>query len=197
MIHTGFESKVKVQQIIGNQLPEFVVNENPKALDFLKQYYISQEFQGGPIDLSDNLDQYLKLDNLTPDVVVDSTTLTTDIGTANETISVSNTKGFPSQYGLLKINDEIITYTGKTSTTFTGCIRGFCGITSYHEDLKEEELVFSTSAVASHTQNANIQNLSSLFLKEFYRKIKTTLSPGLENVDFNSTLNVGTFLKEV
>ena len=65
MIHTGFESKVKVQQIIGSQLPEYVVNENPNAVDFLKQYYISQEFQGGPIDLSDNLDQYLKLDNLT------------------------------------------------------------------------------------------------------------------------------------
>ena len=196
MIHTGFESKVKVQQIIGNQLPEFVVNENPKAVDFLKQYYISQEFQGGPIDLSDNLDQYLKLDNLTPDVVVDSTTLSTGIGTEDVTISVSNTKGFPSQYGLLKIDDEIITYTGKTSTTFTGCIRGFCGITSYHKELKEEELVFSTSEVASHDADSSIQNLSSLFLKEFYKKQKSTLVPGLEGVDFDSNLNAGSFIKE-
>ena len=196
MIHTGFESKVKVQQIIGNQLPEFVVNENPKAVDFLKQYYISQEFQGGPIDLSDNLDQYLKLDNLTPDVVVGSTTLSTGIGTEDVTISVSNTKGFPSQYGLLKIDDEIITYTGKTSTTFTGCIRGFCGITSYHKELKEEELVFSTSEVASHDVDSSIQNLSSLFLKEFYKKQKSTLVPGLEGVDFDSNLNAGSFIKE-
>jgi len=196
MIHTGFESKVKVQQIIGNQLPEFVVDENPAAVDFLKQYYISQEFQGGPTDLSDNLDQYLKLDNLTPDVVVGSTTLTTGIGTDDKTISVSNTKGFPNQYGLLKINDEIITYKGKTSTTFTECIRGFCGITSYHEDLKEEELVFSTSGISSHTQDSYIQNLSSLFLKEFYKKQKSTLVPGLEGVDLASDLNVGTFIKE-
>ena len=196
MIHTGFESKVKVQQIIGNQLPEFVVNENPKAVDFLKQYYISQEFQGGPIDLSDNLDQYLKLDNLTPDVVVGFTTLTTGIGTEDSTISVSNTKGFPSQYGLLKINDEIITYTGKTSTTFTGCVRGFSGITSYHKNLQEEELVFSTSGISSHTQDAYIQNLSSLFLKEFYKKQKSTFVPGLEGVDFTSNLNAGSFIKE-
>ena len=79
MIQTGIEPKVKVQQIIENQLPEYVLSESPRAVDFLKQYYISQEYQGGNIDISDNLDQYLKLDNLTPDVVVGSTTLSTGI----------------------------------------------------------------------------------------------------------------------
>ena len=196
MIHTGFESRVKVQQILRNQLPEFVVNESPKTLDFLKQYYISQEYQGGPIDISDNLDQYLKVDNLTPDVVVGFTTLTTGIGTAETTISVSNTKGFPVEYGLLKINDEIITYTGKTATTFTGCVRGFSGITSYHKELNQEELVFSTSEIATHNEDAYIENLSSLFLKEFYRKLKYTLTPGLEDVPLISNLNAGTFIKE-
>ena len=29
-----------------------------------------------------------------------------------------------------KIDDEIITYTGKTDSTFTGCIRGFSGVSS-------------------------------------------------------------------
>ena len=71
MIQTGFESKVKVQQIINNQLPSFLLDENPKSVDFLKQYYISQEYQGGPVDIAENLDEYLKLDNLTPEVVVD------------------------------------------------------------------------------------------------------------------------------
>jgi len=60
MIQTGFESRVKVQQIIDSQLPEYVLDESPKAVDFLKQYYIGQEYQGGPIDITDNLDQYLK-----------------------------------------------------------------------------------------------------------------------------------------
>ena len=36
MIQTGFESKVKVQQIINNQLPSFLLDENPKSVDFLK-----------------------------------------------------------------------------------------------------------------------------------------------------------------
>ena len=66
MIQTGFESRVKVQQVIESKLPNFILDENPNAAEFLKQYYISQEYQGGPVDIAENLDQYLKLDNLTP-----------------------------------------------------------------------------------------------------------------------------------
>ena len=40
MITTGIDKRVQVQQIIDNQLPEFVLSESPKAADFLKQYYI-------------------------------------------------------------------------------------------------------------------------------------------------------------
>ena len=196
MIQTGFESKVKIQQIIDNQLPDFVLSENPNTVDFLKQYYISQEYQGGPVDITDNLDQYLKLDNLTPNVVVDSTTLSVDITSDASTIEVSTTKGFPNHYGLLKIDNEVITYTGLTTNTFTGCIRGFCGITSYHQELNQGELIFSDSNKESHDTDASIQNLSSLFLKEFYKKQKSTLTPGLEDVPFTSDVNAGNFIKE-
>ena len=72
MIQTEFETRIKVQDIVSSQLPNFILDESPKTVDFLKQYYLSQEYQGGPIDLSTNLDQYLKLDNH-PEVVVDNT----------------------------------------------------------------------------------------------------------------------------
>jgi hypothetical protein len=196
MIQTGFESRVKVQQVIENQLPNFILDESPNAVEFLKQYYISQEYQSGPIDIAENLDQYLKLDNLTPEVVVDSTYTVSGISSTDTTITVSSTKGFPQTYGLLKIDDEIITYTGLTTNTFTGCIRAFSGITSYHANLNQEELVFSPSTAASHILGSSVQNLSSLFLKEFYKKIKYTFTPGLEEVDFVSNLNVGNFIKE-
>ena len=85
MIQTEFETRVKIQDIVSSQLPNFILDESPKTADFLKQYYLSQEYQGGPVDLSSNLDQYLNLQNLTPEVVVDSTVLglgleTGDIG---------------------------------------------------------------------------------------------------------------------
>ena len=150
MITTGIDKRVKVQQIIESQVPEFLISESSKAVDFLKQYYISQEYQGGVIDLTDNLDQYIKLDNLTPEVVVGETKLTSGITTTSTIVSVESTKGFPKEYGLFRINDEVITYTGLTTNTFTGCIRGFSGITTYHADGQPEELVFTDSTAINH-----------------------------------------------
>ena len=195
MIQTGIESRVKIQDIISNQLPEFILDESPKAVDFLKQYYISQEYQGGPVDISDNLDQYLRVDNLKPEVIVDSTILSNSITSDDTTIEVSNTKGFPNQYGLLKIDDEIITYTGITTNTFTGCVRGFSGITEFDQESINKDLVFSTSIAAQHESNTSVQNLSSLFLKEFYKKLKSTFTPGLENISFVDEINAGNFIR--
>ena len=197
MITTGFDARVKVQQIVDNQLPEFILSEAPKASEFLKQYYISQEYQGGPIDIAENLDQYLNLNNLTPDVVVGVTSLTNTISTTDSTISVDSTKGYPSQYGLFKIDDEIVTYTGLTTNTFTGCIRGFSGITTFRDILNPEELVFSTSTASSHNNYAAVENLSALFLKEFYRKIKYLLAPGFEDVTFVDDLDINKFVKQI
>ncbi len=128
---SSIDKRIKVNTIIENQLPEFVVTDFPKATEFLKQSYISQEFQGGASDLINNFDQYLKPDNLVPEVVVGLTTTSADISLTDTTITVPSTKGFPTEYGLLKIDEEIISYTGITSTSFTGCIRGFSGISFY------------------------------------------------------------------
>ena len=84
------------------------MNDFPNAADFLKQYYISQEFQGGPSDLITNFDQYLRSDNLVPEVVTGTTSVSSDFSATDTTISVPSTKGFPSEYGLLKVDDEII-----------------------------------------------------------------------------------------
>ena len=195
MITTGIDKRVKVQQIIENQVPEFLISESPKAVDFLKQYYISQEYQGGPIDLTDNLDQYIKLDNLTPEVIVGETKLTSGITTTSTTVNVSSTKGFPKEFGLFKIEDEVVTYTGITTNSFTGCIRGFSGITTYHAENNPSELVFSDSLAINHENDATVVNLSALFLKEFYKKTKKLLTPGLENVNFVNNLDVSNFIK--
>ena len=196
MIQTGFEQRVNIQQVIDSQLPEFLLDESPKSAEFLKQYYLSQEFQSGPTDLAVNLDQYLKLNNYSQEVIQGETTLYAGISTNTDTIEVYSTKGFPNQYGLFKIDDEIITYTGLTTNTFTGCKRGFSGITSYRTDLESEELVFSSTSEQTHASQAKVTNLSALFLKEFYRKLKYTYTPGLEDVEFVKDLDVNNFIKE-
>ena len=197
-----FDKRIQVNQIIENQLPEFVVSDFPNATEFLKQYYISQEFQGGPSDLITNFDQYLKPDNLVPEVVIGTTTISSDISSTDDIITVPSTKGFPSEYGLLKINDEIISYTGITSTSFTGCIRGFSGVTGYNVgisssllNINQEHLKFSETSAASHSSGSTLTNLSVLFLQEFFKKLKKTFLPGLENNDFTSDLDIGNFVK--
>ena len=196
MIQTGIVSKVKIQDILSNQLPNFIRDESPLTVDFLKQYYISQEYQGGPTDISDNLEQYINVTNLTPEVIVDTSTTVGITTIGAKIINVTSTKGFPNQYGLLKIDNEIITYTGITTNSFIDCKRGFSGITSYHADLEKDNLVFNSSTAESHVTSSSVQNLSSLFLKEFYKKFKATFLPGLEETDFQSNLDVGTFIGE-
>ena len=191
------EQKVKIQSIVDGQLPGFVSNDFPLVGEFLKQYYISQEFQGSANDLIQNIDDYLKLDNLTN--TVSSTITTQDIDFVQTSISVGApnfTRGFPNRYGLIKIGNEIITYTSKTSTSFEGCIRGFSGVTSLEGTNTPDQLVFSTSSSEEHSSGATVENLSVLFLNEFLRKVKQQFSPGFEDRTLYSGLNQNLFVKQ-
>ena len=121
------ETRVQFNTIVSNQLPSYVKEDFPLISEFLKQYYLGQEYQGGPVDLIQNIDRYIKLDETTN--LSESVVLNGDLEFDAETINVdpgqspSGTNGFPDSYGLLQIDDEIITYTGKTTFSFTGCIR--------------------------------------------------------------------------
>ena len=287
-----FDKRIKVNTVIENHLPEFITSDFPNAVEFFKQYYISQEFQGGASDLIQNFDQYLKVDNLVPEVVNGETNLPvhflspSEVTASDTTIEVASYKGFPTEYGLLKINDEIITYTGKNATKtdvatisgnitsqsdtfitgitttniaindlisvssvqnnsdtilildgarvtgigvgkiqldrqitatstqtvtvdgvtttiprtintenpvsgvfkftherffFTGCERGFSGITGYNVgvsssliDVNREKLKFEKTSAQNHVNGSSVQNLSVLFIQEFYKNLKKT-----------------------
>ena len=58
-----------------------------------------------------------------PEDSADTTTLNGNIIAASTTITVASTSGFDEQ-GRIIIDDEVISYTGTTATTFTGCTRG-------------------------------------------------------------------------
>jgi hypothetical protein len=187
--------RVKISQVIGNQIPDFIADENPLFVEFLEQYYRSQDSQGGPSDIIENIDTYLKLENFQEEnFLTKSTVLTSAVNYYDETINVESTASWPDQYGLLKIDDEIITYTGKTDTSFTGCIRGFSGIENLHETNNQEHLVFAESESNDHNNNSTVLNLSNLFLQEFWKKLKTQFLPGFENREFYPELNKSFFL---
>ena len=203
--------RVQFSNIVQNQLPAYVVSDFPLVAEFLKSYYQGQEYQSGPIDLIQNIDQYTKISEQTD--LISSVTLDADITSYDTTIPVQalpkGTAGFPDSYGLLKIDDEIITYTGKTDTSFTGCIRGFVGISSLKKEADPEQLVFDETTAAAHEGNlfdattgkrtrtgVAVENLSILFLKEFLTKTKNQLLPGLEDRELSSDLDQNIFIKQ-
>ena len=192
--------RVQFNNIVQNQLPGYVKSDYPLVAEFLKSYYQGQEYQGGPIDLVNNIDQYVKVDNLTN--LTESVGLGATVGISSDAIDIdmqnypTGTLGFPDSYGLLKINDEIITYTGITTFGFTGCVRGFSGVTSYRSPTNSEELIFETSEADVHPKGSTIENLSCLFLKEFLTKTKHQITPGLEGRKLTPELNQEVFIKQ-
>jgi hypothetical protein len=65
------------------------------------------------------------------------------INNSTATVTVQATTGFPT-VGVILVESELITYTGITSTTFTGCVRGTNGTTA-----------------AAHANNTNVQDASN------------------------------------
>ena len=78
------------------------------------------------------------------------TITTMPVYSGDTTISVESTGvGFPDEYGILSIDDELIVYTSKNATQFTGCQRG----------------AFGTIA-AQHTSGAIVRaNMVSAYIK--------------------------------
>ena len=122
--------KVSINEILDSQIPEFLNEESPLFKEFLSEYYNSLEVKSGAIDLSKNIKEYKDIDAYNTENLASATYpelfyLTSDALAYDDVINVTSTYGWPDTYGLLKINDEIITYKEKTLTSFIGCVRGF------------------------------------------------------------------------
>jgi len=195
--------RVKFQDIVQSQLPRYVREDYPLLGEFLEQYYVSQEFQGAPLDIIQNIDKYVKVDeliNLKSHTILENDLGYTDI-TIDTAVEGNFTQGFPETNGLLKIGDEIIEYEYKTDTTFEKCTRAFSGITSYIGP-NPDQLTFSTSQRRSHSAGTTIHNLNIIFLQEFFKKIKNQFVPGFTERNLypgldqrNFVFNADTFYK--
>ena len=202
------DKKVKISNILGSQIPDFIQADNPLFIEFLKQYYESEEREYGNVYLSDHISSLKKISTVADISLVEKQTIPAP-NSANpespivlssltyaydDVINVNETTGFPDKYGLLKIDNEIITYTGKTDTSFTGCIRGFSGISAIKTANDPEFLTFSDTNASSHQVNTLVVNLSFLFVVEFYKKFKKQFLPGFEGKNFKYGLNVENIL---
>jgi len=181
------DKKVSISNILGSQIPDFIQSESPLFKEFLEQYYASEEHEYGTTYLADNLDDLKDISKLSGVIYAAvPVVLTEDAYHLDEVINVNTTEGFPDTYGLIKIDNEIITYTGKTLTSFTGCVRGFSGISKIESSNNPEFLTFSDTEIDYHYSGTSVENLSLLFVEKFYNKFKYQFLPGLENRNFEN-----------
>ena len=189
--------RVKIQNFIETQIPEFLNTDNPLFKEFLEQYYISLEHQTGTVDLANNLIDYKKIDNFNRETFynqLEPCVLTNEVRFFDTTISVNHTIGFPDKYGLLKIDNEIITYKSKTDTTFEDCIRGFSGIDKIHNKSFYGDFNFISTNAEDHLNASSVINLNTKFFDEIFKKFKYQFLPGFENRTFVPEVNLQTIL---
>ena len=55
------DKRVQINKVVKEQLPSYVRDDSPLVGEFLSAYYQGQEYQGGPIDIINNLDSYIQL----------------------------------------------------------------------------------------------------------------------------------------
>lgn len=187
------ETRVSAKTTVDGLIPIFMQEEYPLFGPFLKQYYESENHFSSPISIVKNIDQLLKVGTYSSVITNESTAVTTQfVDFSDSTIYVNSTDGWPKNYGLLKINDEIITYTSLGSTTFEGCIRGFSGITTYN--FYGKQVSYETTENDSHAVGSKVDNLSTLYLKEFFKKIKSQFLPGFENLNLYAGIKQPNFI---
>jgi len=184
--------RVKFQEIVSSQVPRYVREDFPLLTDFLEQYYVSQEHQGGPVDIINNIDQYVKVEELCN--LVTETTLDEDLDYSENDVTVKSTLGFSDTNGVIKIDNEIIFYESKSDTVFQNCRRGFSGITTYVTTGSPDELTFSQSEIDVHSTGTKVQNLNILFLQQFFTKLKTQFTPGFQDRSFYKGLDTKNFI---
>ena len=191
--------RVKFQDIVESQFPRYVLEDFPLLPEFIKQYYKSQEYQGGTFDLIQNIDQYIKVDELFS--LKSSTTLSGDLDYTATTIPTSSltnfADGFPETNGLIKIDNEIIHYESISNNSFVNCTRGFSGITTYVSGSKPDSLTFEDTETDTHEDGASILNLNIIFLQEFFKKLKNQITPGFNEREMFSGIDQRNFIYNI
>lgn len=186
---------VKVESILNTQIPSFLSTESPLFQEFLSQYYKSQSHLTGISNIVDSLSEYKNIDTYSTNTFYTAKQenrcyLAEDVFTYDDIIYVNSTEGFPNKYGLIKIDDEIITYLSKTDVSFVDCYRGFSGISKIEDISDETGLVFSETTASEHTSKTTVQNLNLVFFNKLFEKFKAHYFPDFETREFNSKIDL-------
>lgn len=163
--------------LIEQQIPQFISDEYPIFVEFVKKYYEQLEVRGQPLDIIQNLSSYTDIDTYNREIFKQNTVLTSNIGSTDTTISVDDTSSFPHTNGYALIDNEVIFYQSKTASSFLNCYRNVSATTKlgdlYHQPEIKRVDYKDLGIGVSHTANSKVFNVSNLFLYAFVKNFET------------------------
>ena len=152
----------RISTLIESQLPEFISTEYELFSKFLTKYYEAQEVQGGTLDVINNIQKYADIDYYEQNLLKQSDVLDVSITDTDDTIVLQDATSFPEKNGYVRIDNEIIFYESRTSTTLSNAVRGVSGNTTLGDLYNSSE--YTSTDAASHNAGQKVVNVSNLFL---------------------------------
>ena len=152
----------RISTLIESQLPEFISTEYELFSKFLTKYYEQQEVQGGTLDIINNIQKYADIDYYEQNLLKQSDVLDVSITDTDDTIVLQDATSFPKKNGYIKIDEEIIFYESRTSTTLSNAVRGVSGNTTLGDLYNSSE--YTSTDAAPHNAGQRVTNVSNLFL---------------------------------
>jgi hypothetical protein len=169
--------------LVENQLPQFISDEYPQFVEFVKKYYEQLETKGQPLDIINNFVEYLDIDTYDKEILKSYTELSAPISDFATTINVVDTTGFPESNGYILIDDEAIFYSSKTATSFLNCYRNVSATTRLGDLYSSSEVTtaaytdynsnYPRNVGVAHSSSSIVKNISNLFLYAFVRSFES------------------------
>jgi hypothetical protein len=123
------------------------------------------------------------------------TTTTQMVLVGDSAINVSSTSGFASSYGVLSINDELVIYTGKNATQFTGCQRGAFGTVAVQHNFPATVRANMVAGFITAVQSAVVAietELGTVAARNYVRKDGAVTITGLKTFQDGAEFGSGT-----
>ena len=185
----------RISTLIESQLPEFIASEYELFSKFVQKYYEAQEVQGGALDIIANIQKYTDIDFYEKKLLKQNDILSATVSATDTTITVNDASSFPEKNGYIRINDEIIFYTSRTSTQFLDCSRGVSGNTTLGDLYSTSN--FSSTEASSHQSGETVFNVSNLFLYAFVRNFESQYLSSFPEKYLKGEIDKRTLIKNI
>lgn len=170
---------LSLSDLVSTQLPEFVREQYPRFLAFVKYYYREQERTGNSLDIVNNYVKYFDVNYQNYGSSANSI-LVKSIDEEETQIECSGIDLFPLEDGYIKINDEIIFYDVREDQILKNCKRG----RTYKDSLVVGN--YKDTIPSTHSRGSVVYDISNLFLEVILSRFQEQL---LNNFPYDHIIN--------